>query len=182
MLIILFVLKMNPCRKVIAMSAFVTFNPLIPVLICSMSGLAYGSNQKRQRMSKPRSCRLVVLVLHRARWLHREQGGVGHIFSCDFAESEARLQSFARSMNPRHYLRTTRWPFTVDVLNIPWQSDEPRPLITVTHLPFHLKHPETEGGSRSLIELSLFHRSPRPLSGEGEFAAVGACSQMEDSV
>lgn len=46
------------------MSAFVTFNPLIPVLICSMSGLAYCSNQKRQRMCKPRSCRLVVLVLH----------------------------------------------------------------------------------------------------------------------
>lgn len=90
------------------MSALVIFNPLIPELICSMSGLAYCSNQKRQRMCKPCSFQLIVLVLHSGlcshsvSWTYWKRVNVGDTFSCNFGK---RFQSFAKSINPRHYLK-----------------------------------------------------------------------------
>lgn len=117
------------------MSAPVIFNPLIPELICSMSGLAYCSNQKRQRMCKARSSRPVVLMLHEGlchsvSWIHWKRACWRHCLLQLWRVCEARFQSFARSINPRHSLRTAHWAFTLYVLNISWQANKPRQFIT----------------------------------------------------
>lgn len=133
------------------MSALVIFNPLIPELICSMSGLAYCSNQKRQRMCERCSFQPIVLVLHNGlcshsvSWTHWKRGCWRLIFLQLWRVCEPRFQSFAKSINPRHYLKTTHWAVTLFILNISWQSDKPRQFITDAHFPLHLlfKDPET---------------------------------------
>ena len=59
---------------------------------------------------------------------------------------ELKFQSFSRSINPGHYLRTTQWAFTLVVLNISWQSDKPRQFITDAHFSFQLVLKDTEIG------------------------------------
>ena len=64
----------------------------LTLLSQSVSGLAYCSNQKWQRMWKPRSFQPLVLVLrtglcsHSGSWIQCKWG-VGDIFSCNFGES-----------------------------------------------------------------------------------------------
>lgn len=153
---------------------------------CSMSGLAHYCNQKRQRMCKP--CQRVVLVLHNGlcshnvSWIRRKQRDAGDIFPLQLGSvGEVRFKSFARNINPRHYLRTTHWAFTIYVLNISWQSNKSGQFITGAHLLLQLllKDPETEGSNRSLIK--LLPVSSQAFGNEVEFAAVGAYCQMEDS-
>lgn len=137
-------------------------------------------------MCKP--CQPVVLVLHNGlcshsvSWIHRKQGDVEDIFLLQLGRvGEVRFKSFARNINPRHYLRTTHWAFTIYVLNISWQSNKSGQFITGAHLllQLFLKDPETEGSNRNLMK--LLPVSPRPLWNEVEFAAVGAYCRMEDA-
>lgn len=83
-------------------------------------------------------------------------------------ECEARFQSFARSINPGHYLRTTHWALSLHMLHTSWQSSKPRQFITGARSPLRLLSSRilTPGSSSSKSGRTLTcSMAPHGLSG-----------------
>lgn len=74
------------------MPAPIISSPLIPELICSVSGLASLTKKGKECVSPAPFSRLsgcsVMGGVHGVSWIHRKQGNVNrHVFSCKFRES-----------------------------------------------------------------------------------------------
>lgn len=127
-------------------------NPLISELIGSVSGLAYCSNQKRQRMWKACSRQPVVSVLHDGprshgvSWIRGKQRVLDTISAASSESLRGKIPELCQehkswALSPRCTLG-----LTLCVLNISWQLNKPRQLITGAHSPpppTRLQDPET---------------------------------------